>query len=86
MSIPRRDPNYTMSDLQGVGQKLLEAGMEYWEAAHKAGIDGAVIWVESDEGLVIFTRGEYRHDLLTNIEHTGPVRSFGASGNENDES
>lgn len=78
--IPRRDPNFTMDDLQKVGAKLLSAGLEYWEAAHKAGIDGAVIWVQGDEGMSIFTRGEYRHQLLSNIERMGPVKSFGAGG------
>jgi hypothetical protein len=78
MSIPRRDPNFTMADLDKVGQKLLDVSHEYWEAAHKAGIDGAVIWLQGDDGrLVIVTRGEYRDHLMKGIERIGTPRHFG---------
>ena len=78
MSIPRRDPNFTMADLADVGDRFLKAGRDYWEAAHKAGVDGAVIWLTSTDGeMVIFTRGEYRLTLLSNIDRIGPARDFG---------
>ncbi len=83
MSIPRRDPNFTMADLAEVGDRFLEAGREYWKAAHKAGIDGAAIWLISEDGeMVIFTRGEYRYTLMGNIEQIGPARAFGVAGDE----
>ena len=84
MSIPRIDPSFTTEDLSKVGDAFLEAGRNYWEAAHKAGMNGAIIWLTSVSGeLVMFTRGEYRETLLINIDYVGgPGRSFGASGDE----
>jgi hypothetical protein len=83
MSLPRRDPNFTIKDLQEVGQRFLDAGLEYFDACCKAGIDGAVIWLEATDGkLCIFTRGEYRTILLNNIERLGPVTSFGSMVDE----
>jgi hypothetical protein len=79
MSIPKRDPNFTVAELQQVGQKLLEAASEYWIAAHKAGVAGAVIWLKGADALVIFTRGEYQEQLLRNIEEKGPTIQFGHS-------
>ena len=85
MSIPRRDPHFTMEQLREVGDRFLKVGYEYWEALHKAGIGGACAWVEDNEkGLVIFTRGEYRDTLLRNIPELGPVHQFGSAG-ENDQ-
>lgn len=67
-----------MADLEKVGQKLLDAAYEYWEASAKAGINGAVIWLQDDDGrLVIFTRGEYRAQLMSGIERIGAPRHFG---------
>lgn len=83
MSIPRIDPNYTMDDLNKVGQKLLEAAQEYWEAAHKAGISGAIIWLSDTDGkTVIFTRGEYKQTIMNNIDRLGPTKHFGAMTDE----
>jgi hypothetical protein len=79
MSIPRRDPTFTMKDLAKVGDKFLAAGYAYWEAAHKAGIEGAVIWLQDTNGrMVVFTRGEYSQQIVGNIERLGPVKQFGA--------
>lgn len=81
MSIPRRDPNFTMADLEKVGERFLEAGLAYWEAMHKAGIDGAISWLQDRDGaLVLYTRGEYRDLLLNNVERLGEVYSFGSGG------
>jgi hypothetical protein len=79
VSIPLKDPNFTMSDLQKVGEEFLEAGQRYWEAAHKAGISGAVIWLSVDGATCIYTRGEYRDVLLRNVDYMGPAVSFGAA-------
>jgi hypothetical protein len=80
MSIPKRDPNFTVSDLQKSAQRFVDAAYAYWEDAHKAGIEGAVVWVKTTEGCVIFTRGEYLHELLKNVEKIyGPTVAFGSS-------
>jgi hypothetical protein len=79
MSIPHRDPNFTMADLHEVGKRFLEAANAYWEAAHKAGIQGAVIWLTAEDGgMAIYTRREYRERLLVNIDRLGPATAFGA--------
>lgn len=76
---PRRDPNFTMADLKKVGDKFLAAAQEYWVASHKAGVDGAVIWLkDSAEGFVLYTRGEYQDTILRSIPELGPVKMFGS--------
>jgi len=51
------------------GKKLLEAGHEFFNACRSEGQHGAVQWLTGTNGeLVIFTRGEYLHALLNNIE------------------
>ncbi len=81
MSILRRDPNFTMSNLQSAADRFLAAGKEYWDACAKAGLNvGAVIWIEnSDKGLGVFTRGEYRDVILRNIPEVGQVYQLGAT-------
>lgn len=55
-------------ELHEKGQALLDAAYEYWKQAHKEGIYGAIIWLDDTDGrTVIFTRGEYRGQLLYNI-------------------
>lgn len=78
MSIPRPDPNFTMAELRKVAERFRDIGREYWEAAHKAGIGGAVVWAQMDDGsMVIFTRHEYRETLMRNIHEIGTPRTFG---------
>lgn len=79
MSIPRRDPTFTVNDLRKAGERFRDAGAAYWEAVHKAGLPGgAVIWLQMDDGsLAIFTRVEYRDTLLKNIHEIGTPFSFG---------
>ncbi len=79
-SIPRRDPNFTMADLQKAADKFVAAGEEYWNACRKAGLDvGSVTWIEQPEkGMAIFTRGEYRETLMRNIPELGKVYNLGA--------
>jgi hypothetical protein len=49
-------------------QKLLDAAQEFWKECNKAGQFGAVQWLQGDDrSLVVFTRGEYRHQLLSQI-------------------
>ena len=51
------------------GQKLLDAAHEFWSACQDEGQHGAVQWLAGTLGeLVIFTRGEYRQQLMENIQ------------------
>jgi len=50
---------------------LLQAAHDFWDSERQAGQQGAVKWVQADDGsLVIFTRGEYRDELMKAI--SGP--------------
>jgi len=51
---------------------LLQAAVEWWGASKRAGVSGAVKWLDSDDGaLLIYTRGEYRDQLMKNIHELG---------------
>lgn len=80
MSLPRLDPTITVEQLNECGQKLLDAAYAYWEMCNKINkLGGAVVWLEDGtKGMVIFTRGEYGRQLVSNIERQGPVFTFGA--------
>ena len=53
---------------RAVAQKLLDAAWEFWESCIAEGQEGAVQWLAGTYGeLVIFTRGEYREQLMANI-------------------
>ena len=83
MSIPRKDPNYTVDQLQKDGVAFLEAGLRFWEGRAKCGMAGAVVWFKDTElGTVIFTRGEYDYKLTQNIEGHGPTYEFGGLKSE----
>lgn len=84
MSIPKRDPKFTMVDLQKSADAFLAAGQEYWNACRKAGLDvGAVTFIEdSAMGLAIFTRGEYRDLLMRHIPEVGQVYHLGGTIDE----
>lgn len=72
------------SKLNKLADKFLKAGREYRLEANKSGIYGAVIWVsDSKDGLVIYTRGEYREQILENIHKFGTPRMFGTVNKEN---
>jgi len=50
------------------GQKLLDAAQEFWNACQEEGQYGAVQWLEgTNNELIIYTRAEYRQQLLSNI-------------------
>jgi hypothetical protein len=86
MSIPKRDPNFTTAELNRVADDFLAAGKRYWEAAHRAGINGAVIWIEDTDGrFVLFTRGEYRETIMRNVHEIGPTRQLGAVQDSSEE-
>lgn len=49
-------------------QALLDAAHTFWKECNKAGQYGAVQWlIGADGSLVVFTRGEYRQQLLAGI-------------------
>lgn len=50
------------------GKALLKAAQNFWEACYEEGQYGAVQWLEGTGGkLIIYTRGEYRQQLMENI-------------------
>jgi hypothetical protein len=54
---------------RATAQKLLGAAHEFWKACQEEGQYGAVHWLEGSHGeLLIFTRGEYRARLMSNID------------------
>lgn len=83
MSIPRKDPNFTEADFLLVAEEFLAAGMKFWEARHKFGLSGAVVWYKNtDIGTAIFTRGEYDYQLTAAIENQGQTVFFGSAKGE----
>jgi hypothetical protein len=63
---------------QVAGQKLLNTALEFWKACHAEGQDGAVQWLTGSNGeLIIFTRMEYRDQLMKNVHSlSGQVEHF----------
>lgn len=68
MSIPRlRDVSET--ELRASAQALLDAAYAYWKIMQEAGEGGALFWLDDCAGhTVIFTRGEYRSTLMSNVD------------------
>jgi len=56
--------------LRKPAKRLLEAAYEYWKAYQELHLPtSAVVWLkDSKGGLVIFTRGEYKNQLMENID------------------
>lgn len=73
-------------DLEIVGVQLLEAANIYWEIMRKHGLHGGCIWLTAKDGnMVVFTRGEYREQLLKNITtqyDEGRVFQFGSASHD----
>jgi hypothetical protein len=58
---------------------LLQAAQDFWEACNQEGQHGAVQWLEDTKGrLLIFTRGEYREQLMSQVHNlpSGKVHFF----------
>jgi hypothetical protein len=56
-------------DLRRKAVNLLKAAYEFWEIHQKVCGSSAVVWLEDDnEKLVVFTRGEYRRQIMENID------------------
>lgn len=66
------ETNYnTVNDeeLKNAAQNLLDAAMRYWKEYRRVTGGSAVVWVQDTDGrLVILTRGEYRYQLMSNID------------------
>jgi hypothetical protein len=66
---------------QEAAQRLLDAAHDFWSECNKSGQYGAVQWLTGTLGeLVLFTRGEYRRQLMDNIDRiagTEEVYLFG---------
>lgn len=71
------------NSLEAKAQQLLDAAHEYWKASSRVA-PGAVRWLTGEDGsLVIFTRGEYREELLRNIPNpSSPPHRFASAQRE----
>ena len=71
----------TSNELKEKAEALLDAAYDYWEQMQKDAGRTSVVWVEDDNGrAVIFTRSEYRKQLMENVHKVGvPVLSFHTS-------
>ncbi len=50
------------------GKKLIKAARDFWEVHQKACGPRAVVWLKDDAGgLVLFTRGEYKDQIMENV-------------------
>jgi hypothetical protein len=68
---------------RAAAQKLLDAAHEFWSACHAEGQYGAVQWLTGTTGeLVIFTRAEYRQQLMANIDTLPSVEKIHLFGEE----
>jgi hypothetical protein len=56
-------------ELREGAERLMEEAHSYFKLMSKRGLAGGVVWLTDRSGaMVIFTRGEYRTQLLQNIE------------------
>jgi hypothetical protein len=56
------------AELRKKGQALIEAARAFWEVHRSIGGPRAVVWLSSTDGsLVVFTRAEYRDQILANV-------------------
>lgn len=68
MSIPRRR-DVSEAELRERAQALLDSAYAYWKVMQEAGEGGALFWLDDVAGhTVIFTRGEYRPTLMSNVD------------------
>ena len=55
-------------ELFEAGRKLLESAYEFWKIHQKLAGPRAVVWLENESGgYVLFTRGEYKTQIIQNI-------------------
>lgn len=52
--------------LRDYADDLVDAGHDFWKACKREAGGGAVRWLSCDDGtLIVFTRGEYRHQIMS---------------------
>jgi hypothetical protein len=55
-------------ELKAKGQALLTAAYEFWKAHQRLAGRNAVVWLDDTSGhFVLFTRGEYKSQIIQNI-------------------
>lgn len=65
------------SELAKRGQALIDAGQAYWDEYRRVCGGDAVVWLLDDEGkLIVFTRGEYRGQIMENINRIRETMFF----------
>lgn len=71
------------TELHSAAEKLLEAAHAYYKIMQKKDLAGGCIWLTDKDGaMVVFTRGEFKNQLLHNIETRLPFEqtySFGTA-------
>lgn len=55
------------SELYKKGKALIKAAQEYWEEYQKNLNPCSVVWLKSDDSFILFTRGEYKDQIMHNI-------------------
>lgn len=70
-------------ELQAAAETLLESAHAYFKVMQKKHLAGGCIWLTDKDGaMVVFTRGEFKNQLLHNIEtrfDVGRAYSFGVA-------
>lgn len=69
----------TADELKAEADLFIAAGRRYWEVAQRFGIGGAIIWAQDTAGFgAVYTRGEYRHQIMYNIDGYREPFHFGS--------
>ncbi len=58
----------THEELREKGQSLIAAARAFWEIHRKLAGPRAVVWLKDNSGhFILFTRGEYKTQIMSNI-------------------
>lgn len=69
----------TVEELKAEAALFIAAGKRYWDKAQSFGLGGAIIWTQDLDGFgVVYTRGEYRHQIMYNIDALRKPVHFGS--------
>lgn len=75
-----------LEELRLRGDELRRLAHEYWKLQEKATRSGAVKWITFTDGSVlIFTRGEYKDQLMSNIPPLGETLTYVTEEEDEDE-
>ncbi len=51
------------------GKTLTKAAYDYWEEYNKLVGSSAIVWLQNEDGnLILFTRGEYREQIMREVD------------------